>query len=745
MPKKELKFFVLLIVWLLLYYPSQAQEKHKKPPTVGLVLSGGGARGFAHIGVIKVLEEEGIDVDVIGGTSMGSIVGGLYAMGYSIDTIEKIAKTQDWNHVLNDLIDRKELGFYEKFAQETHIVSLAIKDKKVNIPPGLVYGQNVTNLLTYLTAPAYHAKDFKDLHKPFVCIATDLLSGKAIVMDTGNLAIAIRASMSVPSAFVPVKYGPYYLVDGGLVNNLPAKEVRALGADVLIGVDIQTPIFKQEEIKNLVQVLSQSIFLNAEDNFNASLKELDLLIKPDIDPFTAMDFDKADSLIARGEKKAREMIPLIRAFMDSAGIKPVNARRHINTFPEIDKIYVNKVVFVGNEKISEKYLTKNLDIHEGDQISLTELKTKIDYLYGSKLFQTIHYSLKAQPNGETTIIIELEESSLFDVSVGAHYNDYAGTGLLVNLTGRNIGVPNGRLAVDVALGKVNRFSVEYVMDNGLKPGFGMSAHHFNQFGYSYDDDGKKLISFNMNVTKTLGYALLTVNNILRYRLGYELEINNISQNISLINFENMNNLGGILFSDILVDTYDRYYLPKEGYRLLAHASYGVGKNTDINLDDNGDVTYPVNKFSYGAISVDADAVVDLYKNFIARPSVFFYSLLGDNVPLIKTPFFGGFSHSYFHSYQPFPGYGFMEITGSQAFQMGLSFRYNFWHDHFLSAKGRILSINFDPDKSYKENQMYSGWQLTYSYYSKIGPISVSLAEAYPKKVLMFDFSLGFWF
>ena len=195
---------------------------------------------------------------------MGSIVGGLYAMGYTVEEIEKIAMTLDWDAIMNDKINRVDLGVYEKDADETHIFSMAIKNKKVSIPPGLVYGQNVTNTLTNLTNPVFQIKKFEDLNIPFICMATDLLSGKAIKLDTGNLATAIRASMSVPSAFVPIKYGPYYLVDGGLIDNFPAEQVQEMGADVLIGVDIQTPLYKQSEINNLVRVMSQSIFLNAE-------------------------------------------------------------------------------------------------------------------------------------------------------------------------------------------------------------------------------------------------------------------------------------------------------------------------------------------------------------------------------------------------------------------------------------------------------------------------------------------------
>ncbi|NOR88287.1 MAG: hypothetical protein GQ527_11825 [Bacteroidales bacterium] len=742
-----IKYFTLILLIGLNLNPLFAQDSSltKKQPRIGLVLSGGGARGFAHIGVIKVLEEEGIDVDVIGGTSMGSIVGGLYAMGYSIDAIEEIALSQDWNKVLNDHIDRQDMGFYEKYDDEIHIFTLALKNRKVSIPPGLVYGQNVLNLLTKLTGPAFQSKDFKDLHKPFLCIATDLLSGDPIVLDTGNLAVAIRASMSVPSAFVPIKYGPYYLVDGGLINNLPAKEVRALGADILIGVDIQTPLYKQEEINNLIQVMSQSIFLNAENNFNENLKELDFLIKPEIDPFTSMDFDRADSLILRGEKKAREMIPQIRAFMDSIGLEAVDAQRKSNAFPEMDALYVDRVVIRGNEKVSDKFLLASLDIKVGDQVLVAELNKKITDLYGTKLFHTINYSLKYSEQGQTTLILDVEESSLFEINVGVHYNDYAKAGLLLNLTGRNVGIPNGRFSFDLAVGRVNRITATYVVDNGLKPGFGVDLNYFNQSGFVYDEYGKKLLSFNMAVMQHHGFGLLTFKNMARFRLGYELETNKISQGISILDFEKMENISATIFSDLVIDKLDRHYLPKKGYYFFSRFASGAGENTEIDTDENGNIIYPVDDFTYYVVDLYAAWAIPISKRFVVKPEFYYLKNFGTNIPLTKTATFGGFSQTYIFNYRPFPGYDFMELNGHTALYPELSVSYNLFDEHYLSLTGRFLSLNLVLDKGIAENDFYYGWQAKYTYYSLLGPISLSVAEAYPKKKLIFDFSLGFLF
>lgn len=739
------KFFLLIILISTASAASYSQSaKSNNNPKIGLVLSGGGARGFAHIGVIKVLEEEGIDVDVIGGTSMGSIVGGLYAIGYSIYEIEDMALSQNWDEVLNDKITRNNLGFYEKYNDDRHIVTLAISGRKISIPPGLVYGQNVTHLLTQLTNPAFQVRDFKEFDKPFLCMATDLLSGQAIQLDTGNLALSIRSSMSVPSVFAPMKYGPYYLVDGGVTNNFPAAEVKKLGADYLIGVDIQTPLFKQEEIDDLVKVLSQSIFLNGEEAFEKNVAITDFMIYPEIDPFTALDFDRADSLIKRGEKKAREILPQLRQFLDSIGYEPESVRGRDNIFPEMDMLYVDRVLFRGNEKVSNKYLTKQLDIHAGDQISIKELDKRINNLYGTKLFHSVYYDLEYDTSGETLIIIDLEEAALFDLSAGVHYNDYTKAGLLLNLTSRNLGFPNGRLSLDLALGSVSRFTAEYVVDRGFSPGFGLNFNVFNQYGYNYDE-GKKIFSYDIGVARTAGYGLMTFRNVMRLRLGYELEENNISQDVSIIDFEDLSNLSINFFADFTVDTYDQFTFPNKGFYFYGKWMVGAGDMTDVNSDINGNLIYTEDYYNFTSMSADLSGVVTLNKNFSFLPSIYFRKELGDVVPETRQSYLGGFQKTYIDSYRPFPGYDFMEINGNTVILPAMELRYRFWQKHYLSTKANLLSVDLDFDKGIDQNIFYYGLVLSYSYSSPFGPITISMAEGFPKNKIVFDLSLGFWF
>lgn len=740
------RFLIFIVVLAILPFQlfSQTLTSDTKTPKVGLVLSGGGARGFAHIGVLKVLEEEGFEIDYIGGTSMGSVVGGFYAMGYSIGEIERIALETNWDHLFTDHIERKNLSFYEKQNEDVHIFSLAIKNKKVSIPPGLVYGQNAITMLTKLTNPAYQTRDFKYLNKPFLCMATDLLSGKAIKIDSGSLPKAIRASMSVPTAFVPLKQDPYYLVDGGLINNLPAKEVREMGADILIGVDVQTPLYKEDEIENLVDVMSQAIFLNAEETFNNNLDEIDLVIKPKINPYTSVDFDMVDSLIYRGEMKAREMLPQIIALYDSLGILRKKDKRDYNYFPEIDMVYVDKVEVKGNKKMSKDDLINKLRVFPGEQISIIELNKKIDQLYGSKLFHTINYNLNYSKDGKTVILLEVEEASAYEINLGVNYNDFAKAGLLLNLTGRNVGAPQGRLSLDIALGKAGRYSAEYVLDNGIKPGYGVDLVWINQLAFQYNEFGKKVRSKDIRTIQHHSFALFTLKNALRLKVGYELESTKSSTKISLENIDDLDSYNASGFAELYLDTYDRKYFPKSGTFLQAMFAVGTGtQKKELGVEESS-ILLDENSFFY-TLDADASVVIPLSEHFVLQPRAYYRKNFGNYIPLSKQSRYGGFTQSYFLGYRPFPGFEFMELVGHTSFMPELEIRHQIFEDHYLSFVARGLSLDITLFDGLKDNDFYYGWNFKYSYMTIVGPISIGLAKAYPRNKLIVDFSLGYRF
>lgn len=245
-------FFRTFLTALILFFsaeiragsPRDTAAHPGKRPSVGLVLSGGGAKGFAYIGLLRVIREAGLPIDYIGGSSIGSIIGGLYALGYDPDTIAKVIRSVDWDKLLKDVMDRRYVSFEEKEYSENNIIKLPIKNKKVGLGSSMYQGQEINLLLNYFFSPAYKTTDFHKLPVPFLCIGTDLFTGDAITLDKGYLAMAIRASMSIPGYFSPTDYMGYYLVDGGVVNNYPVKEVKDMGARIILGGDVQSGLYK---------------------------------------------------------------------------------------------------------------------------------------------------------------------------------------------------------------------------------------------------------------------------------------------------------------------------------------------------------------------------------------------------------------------------------------------------------------------------------------------------------------------
>src|SRR5438046_6007294 len=280
---------------------------------VGVAPSGGATRGLDHIGVLKVLEEAGVPVDVITGTSMGSVVGGLYAVGYTAAQLDTIVTTEDWYRLLTDPVDRRDLAVERKFTEDHYLLTLPIHRGGIKLPKSVVPGQRISQLLTGLTWSAHATRDFRALPIPFAAVATDLETSRAVVLDHGFLPDAIRASMALPSVFSPVDLGDTAVIDGGVVRNLPAQDARALGADVLICSDVTDPLAPRDSIVSLVDVLVQSVSFRVGDSERAERAACDVLIVPDVRAFTRFGFERAGELTAPGAAAARAALPELGA------------------------------------------------------------------------------------------------------------------------------------------------------------------------------------------------------------------------------------------------------------------------------------------------------------------------------------------------------------------------------------------------------------------------------------------------
>ncbi|HEX9974225.1 MAG TPA: patatin-like phospholipase family protein, partial [bacterium] len=274
-----------------------------KRPKIGLVLSGGGAKGFAHVGVLKMLDSLQIPIDYIAGTSMGSIAGALYAIGYSGIDLEKLAYRSDWQEIFTDKPPRPDLPYFQKEQTGKYQLEFGVQGVKPMPPSGLIFGQKVSLLFSSLTFPYERITDFDQLPIPFRCVAVDLVTGNQVVIKNGSLAKAMRASMAIPTVFSPVEWGDSLLVDGGLLNNLPVDVVKQMGADIVIAVDVQSPLLARKQLTSALSVLEQTVSPVGIERVKENLKQVDLLIRPDIEEFTAADFDnmKIREIVRRGD------------------------------------------------------------------------------------------------------------------------------------------------------------------------------------------------------------------------------------------------------------------------------------------------------------------------------------------------------------------------------------------------------------------------------------------------------------
>ena len=388
----------LFLALVISFQSAQAAER----PKIGLVLSGGGARGAAHVGVIRVLERERVPIDVIAGTSMGSIVGGLYASGMPLDEIEHTLKTLDWDDKLKDDVDRKDDPIARKQIAELFSVEAhpGLQEGKIALPRGLIYGQKVLPTLQELTAPVAHVVDFNELPIPFSAVATDIASGNMVVLSGGDLAMTMRASMAVPSLFTPAYINGIYLVDGGMTNNIPVDIAQEMGADVVIVVDISTPYRTKDQLNNLLQITDQlTRFLTGVNSQQrlAMLTKKDVLIQPVLGDITAGDFDRAGEAIPIGEAAANEHLPELRQY----ALSPEKYRSHIasrNTVPPRNRT-IKSIALNNNSGLDNRVLEQYVGTRPGQDIDPEQLKQDLYKVHGLGNFQTVSYTLDHTKDG----------------------------------------------------------------------------------------------------------------------------------------------------------------------------------------------------------------------------------------------------------------------------------------------------------------------------------------------------------
>lgn len=375
-------------------------------PKVGLVLSGGAARGLAHIGVLKALEEQGVRIDAIAGTSMGAVIGGLYASGYSVEELEKLATTLDWQQALSDAPPRKDVPFRRKQDDRDFLVKQKLSfrdDGSLGLPLGVIQGQNLSLLLESKLAHTADTRDFNKLPIPFRAVATDIASGEKVVFSRGHLPQVIRASMSIPAVFAPVELDGRLLVDGGMVDNIPVDVARDMGVDLAIVVDIGTPLRDRKQLATVVDVLNQSITLmtrrNSEEQL-ASLHQDDVLIQPSLAAFGVTDFGRAQDMIDAGYRAARAMDNRLASLRRDEGDTGLAVARS----PRQRRPIITAIKVENDSKVSDDVIRYYIRQPLGEPLELDRLQTDMGTLYGLDYFDRVQYRVVHKGDDNTLVI-----------------------------------------------------------------------------------------------------------------------------------------------------------------------------------------------------------------------------------------------------------------------------------------------------------------------------------------------------
>ncbi|MCX5853300.1 MAG: patatin-like phospholipase family protein [Deltaproteobacteria bacterium] len=496
-------FLCLVFIVCLVSVPVEAKADQPVPPArprIGLVLSGGGARGAAHIGVIKVLEEMKIPIDYVAGTSMGAIVGGLYASGFSPAEMEKIVTGIEWNNAFMDKPSPQELSFRRKQDAADYMIDfdLGFKNGHFHIPKGLVQGQNLNMILKSLLFHAETIHDFDKLNIPFRAVAADIETGNTVVLQSGELVKAIRASMSIPMVFAPVEIDGKILVDGGIANNIPVDVVRQMGADVLIVVDIGTPLRTREKLVSAVSISSQVMTILIHRNSMEQLAKLrpgDIHIAPPLGDLGTGDFARAPEAVRIGQAKAMSMKPLLQRFsLDEKGYHAYLARQRKGSpeQPKIDYVRIDN-----KSPLSKSVIESQIRTQPGDKLDMEKLKKDITRTYGLDFFERVDFSLEKK-DGETGLIIEPTEKSWgpnylrFGFGVEDNFKGDSAYGLSTRFTKTALNRLGGEWRNEAQIGSNLRlFSefyqpVDYAMNYFVATGIEYKERNANAFSPSGD-------------------------------------------------------------------------------------------------------------------------------------------------------------------------------------------------------------------------------------------------------------------
>jgi len=710
---------------------------------VAVVLSGGGAKGMAHIGVLKVLEQAGIPIDIVTGTSMGSIIGGLYSIGYNANALDSVARAQDWSYVISDKEDMRRQSLRDRLRQYTYIFTtgLSIGKRDMNAG-GLIKGKNLAELFQHLCTGYTDSLDFsKDLPIPFACVATDIIDNSEVDFHSGRLPLAMRSSMSIPGAFSPVRMGERVLVDGGLKNNYPADIAKEMGAEIIIGVTVQGAPKVAEDMGGTMSIISQIVDVNCKNKVEDNLAITDLHMRVDTKGYGSASFSAAaiDTLIRRGEEEAMRHWDEIIALKQRIGIDETfrpTILHPLHPQAMTEKQRVTSYTFENMTPQAEKFLRQKFHLQKNDSIDATSAQEITTCMRTDLFYQTAECRFVPDGDGVRVIIsagnrksVQLHAGMRYDteehasIQVSAEIPMKTSTPVNSDITlrlGKRIMVGGSltfhplsftrptvsysfrRNDIDVYIYGDHDYNILYHQHQAELLPFDFDIRHFNlQMGLRWD-----YVRYRDVLMSEGKGAELTLDN--KHYLSYRARADYNSE--------------------------DNWIFPTRGARFKAEYAYVT--DNFLRLDGQAGLN---------EVSANWRMSFTFGKRFTLQPMVYGRLLFGDVVHNIFGNIIGGewFGH-YIDQQMPFAGVGNIEYVEKQFVAAQLQAQQRIGSNHYVLLR-LAAGQQSDKLKDIFDNRTLLGGQIAYYYNTIFGPLGASLGYSNHTKDVHFYLNLGYEF
>lgn len=710
-------------------------EEDKVPLKVGIALSAGGAKGFAHIGVLKVLDEENIPIHIVTGSSIGAVVGGLYAAGYTPAQLEEIAINTDWQALFNDnmKLSSRDLSTFIS-TRDMYMLSFPIIDGLPQLPAGLVRGQNLSMLLYRLLLPFHDVRDFSRLPKSFASIATNLRTGEPHRFESGYLPEAIRASAAIPSIFKPVTIDGEPYIDGGVIRSIPAEDALVLGSDILIVSDVGEPVKPLSDLNTFVDILFQSVGFHQEKSDSAQIALADFYLRPDIEEYNSFSYEEVRALIAKGEEAARAMLPEIKARLDSIRTADTQDR------PEVagmrDEIRITGINYrdIDNRMLNQVEVI--LDIDPPQTISYSDIERKINRLYATGYFSLISYRIQDDRTSSQgkSLNISFSDNEPDRVGFSMRYDSRYKASLLFGVRLRNKLSWSDQLSLDLRLGEILGLSTHYETPVSLKPAVSFKTElNLYRSPIDFYDSGQQLATIEVDrVSISPSFSLRLFDDV-AVEAGIKAEYYRLNEAIG----------GNVLLADrqflfsgvgsLEYNNLNRPYFPTRGFRLHLEA-----EATDKQF---------LSEATFSQMMGDLQTSIPLYDGLVIRVDALAGWSDTSDLPFHYRYYLGGISSNplFAHRQESLWGFATQQLSGSNVAAVRAGLQFHLGRDIYLQTGWNAAHATESQSLNPENFDFNHGYGISLGALTIIGPVNFSLSTRDFKNNYAFKVEVGYSF